>query len=173
VDGDWPLLSTTDLPIRAPRTGTIMTTKLSVARTPKVGGFIEIADDSDIIPWQFTDPDTKIKAASVFQLRTVPNEIKKQLEFDYTKVEFTRRGKQETFDWQGYVAECLDYCIVGWKGIKRQGEDLPCELEWKTKLPELVKADIIRLCVGRELGQLQSGVKPSQLPEVEADADPS
>lgn len=120
--------------------------------------FIEIASEDDLIPWQFVHPDTKERWDSVLHIRIVPNDLQRRLKDRFTKPDFRRGQKYEDFNWPLFMDECLDYAIVRWEGVKRKGEDLPCEREWKLRLPELVKAELIRLCIGRELGEIQAGL---------------
>lgn len=118
------------------------------------GNFIELVEDEDVLPWRFTDPTTKITYASEFQLRVVPNSLKRLWEKEHTDTSYTRRGKQEDFNWGPWVDQCLDYAIVGWDGVRRRGQELPCTPENKLKLPEIIRAEIVRLCVGKELGEI-------------------
>jgi hypothetical protein len=118
---------------------------------------IEIVQPNEVRKYQFVDPDTKVKYDSVFDIRVVPNDTQKRYRQEATTYEQTRRGREERFDWQGFVEKCLDYCIVNWTGVRHEGKELPCESVYKNMLPEIVKSEIVRLCVGRELGEIQAG----------------
>ena len=119
--------------------------------------FIEIVEDGDVRDWQYTNPENGQKFDSVFQLRIAPDDVQKIWKRKYTTKEFNRGVRNEVVDWVKYNQDALDYCIVGWEGVKREGVDLPCEREWKLRLPEMVKAEIIRLCIGKELGEIAVG----------------
>lgn len=134
--------------------------------------FLEIVTDDDVIRWQFTDPDTKQVYDSIFNLRVVPEALKRSWDKKFTEVEITRRGREEKLDTWAFIEQCLDYAIVSWENVQRQGVDLPCTREWKVRLPEVVKAAIIRLCVGKELGAAVERGVPG-LPSAEASAAPS
>jgi hypothetical protein len=129
----------------------------SLTETTTMGQMIEIVQPDDVRDYQFVDPDTKVKYDSVFQIRVVPNDEQKKMRKRATTFENTRRGREERFDWQSFVEECLDYAITGWKKVQMKGQDLPCERQYKSMLPEIVRAEIVRLCVGRELGEIQAG----------------
>ena len=116
--------------------------------------FIEVVEDGEVRDWQYTNPETGQQFDSVFHLRVAPDEIQKVWRKKYTTREFNRGQRVENVDWVKYNQDALDYCIVGWEGVRAKGTDLPCEREWKLRLPEMIKAEIIRLCVGKELGQV-------------------
>jgi hypothetical protein len=124
--------------------------------------FIEIVENNDIVGWQYVNPDTKQQYDSQFNLRVADKDVQKKWKKKYTRVEMSRSGRQEIVDWAGYNEDALDFCIVGWTGVRRKGVDLPCEREWKLLLPEMVKAEIIRLCIGKELGQAQADEQQSE-----------
>lgn len=118
------------------------------------GNFIELVEEEDVVPWQYKDTLTGQVFDSIFKLRVVPNSLKRAWEKDHTDVTFNRRGRQEDFNWGPWVDRCLDYAIVSWEGIMSKGQPLPCTSENKLKLPEVVRAEIVRLCVGKELGEI-------------------
>lgn len=114
--------------------------------------FISIVEDTDIVKWHFVDPDTRQEFESEFSLRTLPRELNKTLRKKHRRFETTRQGPQERFESSAYVDDVLDYAIVAWTGVRASGQDVACTREWKSRLPEVVKAEIIRLCAGAELG---------------------
>lgn len=124
------------------------------------GTFISIVEDNEQFTWQFRDPDTGVVWDSKFTLRTVPETLQKKWRKEFTKPEFRRGQRHEIMDATAFADRCLDYAIVGWADIKHptrtnpdgSKQDLPCTSEWKIRLPERVQAEIIRLCVGKELG---------------------
>lgn len=117
--------------------------------------FIEIADNDVVTPWQFKNPETGVTFASTFLLRVVPSDEQRRLRKRHTKYEFVRGARQENFDWAAFSDDCLDYAVVDWREVKQRGQDLPCERFYKLLLPEAVKQEITRLCLGKELGQVQ------------------
>lgn len=127
---------------------------------------IEVMEDDDVIDWQAQDPDTKEKFESRFKLRIVPNSVQKVFRKNRTKMEFTRQGRQENLDTTAYVEDCLDYAIVGWSGVFRRIRrpdktieriELECTRENKSRLPEFVRAQIVQMCVGKELAMMLAG----------------
>lgn len=114
---------------------------------------IEIADDADVIQWQYRNPETNEAFDSVFTLRVVPSAKQRELRRLHTKHLFIRGSRQEDFDWAKFNDDCIDFAIVDWRDVKRRGADVPCTRETKLQLPEMVKIEIIRLCLGRELGR--------------------
>jgi hypothetical protein len=138
------------------------------AETPKSSGrMIDVVEADEIIPWQAQDPDTKELYESRFQLRQLPKALREKYRKTCTRQEFTRRGREEVFDSSRYVDLCLDYAIVGWSGVNARIKDavtgemqrfpLECTQENKPKLPEFIKAEIVRMCVGQELGSILAG----------------
>lgn len=114
--------------------------------------FIRITDDGDVQTWQFKHPETGKVFDSVFKLRIVPSDLQRVLRRKYTKFEFVRGQRVENLDWAAFMDDCLDHAIVGWSHVKTNDVDVPCERRFKLLLPEAVKQEIIRLCVGKELG---------------------
>lgn len=114
--------------------------------------FIQITDDGDVQTWQFKHPETGRAYDSTFRLRIVPSDLQRVLRRKYTKFEFVRGQRNEVLDWAAFMDDCLDHAIVGWSDVKSKGIDIPCERRFKLLLPEAVKQEIIRLCVGKELG---------------------
>ncbi len=119
--------------------------------------FIRIVKDNTVTDWRFTDPDTKKTYETVFKLRPVPEDTQKKYRKAHTTFDRDRSGRHEVLDVTAYVNDCLNYGIVDWDVVQVRDEDtgkvieLPCEREWKISLPEVVKAGIIRFCVGREI----------------------
>ena len=66
---------------------------------------------------------------------------------------FVHGARTEDFDAFAFAADVLDVSIVNWRGVCAQGgEPLPCTRETKGLLPERVKAEVVRLCLGKEAG---------------------
>lgn len=135
------------------------------------GQFIEIVEEEDIVTFKPEGTDTQ------FKLRIVPDSLKRQWEKDHTAKKWTRRGREEEFNWGPFADQCLQYSIVSWSGVRRRGVEVPCSSETKLKLPESIKAEIIRLAVGKELGELLKHgpqmVQRDERDEQEGDEDPT
>jgi hypothetical protein len=128
--------------------------------TPMAGSgrqnlFIEIVDDSDVFPWQYTDRDG-IQYDTVFQLRLIPDSVDNQWRKELTKRKFEKGQPVEKLDNVEYVKRVLNMAVVNWDVLRLRTpsgvKDVPCELHYKLLLPELLKAAIVRVCVGKELG---------------------
>lgn len=132
----------------------------SVRRAPQ---YITIAEPDDTFPWQYTDPDTKDKLATVFHLRVVPEEVQKEFRKRHTKVVWDAGRRVEDIDWVAFTEDALDYAITHWEGLKAKGgRDLPCERPYKKLLPDRVQAEIVKLCVGKELGREAASSDPNR-----------
>lgn len=130
-----------------------------------MSNFITIVTPDKTFPWQYTDPDSKVKLDTVFTLRIVPDDYQKVVREDNTRKGWDAGRRTEETEWDEFTRECLDYAIVGWEGLKTRnaaGEqvDVPCEREYKFLLPERVKAEIIRLTVGKEAGRAIEESRP-------------
>lgn len=137
----------------------------AIAATEEVaatGSFITILEDPKaIFPWQYTDPDTGITAATVFQLRLIPDETNKAFRKRHITVSWKNGQRREDLDGDGYGDDLIDYAIVDWTDLyaARKNKDgqterfaVGCERRYKVGLPEKLKGEIIRLCLGKELG---------------------
>lgn len=133
---------------------------------------IEIVEDADVVSWQFIDPSTKQVFDSKFKLRVVTSSLQRELRRKYTKHEFVRGTRQENFDWAKFNDDCIDFAVVEWTEVKRKGVDIPCTRENKLLLPEMVKAEIIRLCLGKELGEIVAGEDEQPQDEMEGEQSP-
>lgn len=123
------------------------------------GNYITVAEDPTF-EFRFTDPDTRKQAESVFVLREVPDDVESVIRQRHTTHEYHRGRKQEDLDAEKYSADILDYAIVEWRevrGIKGgQPFALECNAANKVRLPEKVKSEIIRVCLGKEAGTLMA-----------------
>lgn len=122
-----------------------------------IGSMIEIVDDDDVREYQFQHPDTKVLYNSWFTLSVVPPSEQRRLRKKHTTFENTRSGRVENFDWQGFTDDCLDFAIKAWRGVCTKGVELLCARENKLRLPEIVRAELARLCIGKELGEIRAG----------------
>jgi hypothetical protein len=148
---------------------------------PEKGRFINIVEEDDVFDWQYSDPENGEKFATVFQLRTVPEDTQKAIRKRYTKRGMRRGQPTEEMD-NGRIAESLiDYAVVDWRDLMGRSPDpdnpgrtvetpVDCTTYSKGRLPEPIKIEVIRLCVGRELG---NALYANQIDENEDEDVPS
>ena len=125
-----------------------------------------LMDESSTFDWHYEDPETEeVFADTKFVLRMLPREESRRLEKLHTKKKRRRAGgpREEELDKYKFADDCLDYCIVGWEGVKGVAKkpdgsheeiDLPCERKYKMRLAESIKAEIGRRCFGRNANAL-------------------
>lgn len=122
--------------------------------------FITVVDTDGPFPWQPVDEESGKPYESAFQLRIVPDEVDKEIRKRFTRPVWEKKTRRmiDKLDEAAYIADLLDYAIVGWSNIKASstGRDLECTSEMKTRLPERWKSEIIRLCSGKEAGELSA-----------------
>ena len=120
--------------------------------------FITIVDTDDAFPWQPVDEESGKAYESSFELRIVPDDADKEIRKRHTRPTWEKKSRRmvDKLDDAAYIADILDYAIVGWSHIKASttGQDVPCSTEMKARLPEKWKAEILRLCSGKEAGEL-------------------
>lgn len=135
----------------------------SEASTSTSGSFITIIENPrDTLPWRYIDPDTGQKFDTEFELRLIPDDTNTIFRKRHTRTEWKNGQRREEVNGDGYGDDLIDYAIVGWQGmyaVNREGQrsEIPCERKYKVMLPEKIKAEVIRLCLGKELGQAISG----------------
>jgi hypothetical protein len=97
---------------------------------------------------------------STFQLRIVSDDTDAELRKTHTKQVWDKKQRRtvDKLNEGAYIVALLDYAIVGWSGIKdaRTGDDVACTAALKARLPEKVKAEILRLCAAKEAGDVVS-----------------
>ncbi len=138
------------------------------------GSFITIVTNtSKSFPWQFTDPDTGRKADTVFELRILGEDEVKRLREKYTERKWKRGVQTEHVNREAFAVACVNLAIVGWTNLKDQDRnDVPCTPEMKMYLPERLQAEVIRLCVGKELGNaLAEDTEEDAVPATEGQAE--
>lgn len=114
--------------------------------------YIEITKPEETFSHVVTAPDGT-PSKTVLTLRIVDDAVEKRLRRQATgKPVFERGQRHEPFDSHKFIASVLDYAITNWSGVRHQGQDLPCTLEFKLLLPEWLKTDVIRLCLAKEAG---------------------
>lgn len=120
--------------------------------------FIQIVPDDDAFEWQPLDEESGKPYDSTFSLRIVSDEIDKEIRKRHTRDRWEKKTRQmrPTLDDAAYITDILDHAIVGWAGIKnaKTGAELPCNADMKARLPERWKAEILRLCSGKEAGDV-------------------
>jgi hypothetical protein len=118
------------------------------------GNFIEIIGEDETFPWQYTSAGGR-KFDSKFVLRLVPDDAMTRFRKAATGKPKWKHGQKDVeIDWGKFTALQVDHAIVSWEGVRAKGAatDLPCEFKYKQLLPERIKAEIIRLCAGKEAG---------------------
>lgn len=122
---------------------------------------ITILED-ETFPYQYVDADTGVVFDTTFTLREVPEDVEQAARRKHTPRKWHRGRDVGELNWAAFSADMLDYAIVSWDklvGISRVNgvrveRDLPCVREHKARLPERVKADILRVALGRDAGQV-------------------
>ena len=143
--------------------------------------FIQIIDDPQAsFTFRPKDPDSGQVSETEFTLRLVPDEVQKSLRKQTESVEWRRGQRVVTNDDARWADLCVSYAITGWKHLYsvtvRDGKTVartlvPCEDKYKALLPEHVRIEIVRLCVGKEAGnRLEDPDAPSTTTAREADA---
>lgn len=120
--------------------------------------FITIVETDEAFPWQPIDEESGKPYESSFSLRIVPDDIDRDIRKKHTRPSFEKKTRRmvDKLDDASYIADVIDYAIVGWTGIKAAttGAELPCTADMKGRLPEKWKAEILRLCSGKEAGDV-------------------
>ena len=118
--------------------------------------FLQILEE-ETFRWQYRDPETNEQFGTIFLLREVPESVAKNLQRQHTKRKFTRGVPQEDVDFRAFTNDVLAYAVRGWEKLfsTKQTEIVFTE-ETKAstlpKLPEKVKAAIVKIVLGREAG---------------------
>lgn len=118
--------------------------------------YIEIVQPEETFDHVVALPDGT-PSNTVLSLRIVDDATEKRLRKAATgKPVFERGQRHEPFDSHKFIATVLDFAIVGWSGVRHQGRELPCTLEFKLLLPERVKTEVIRLCLAKEASDVEA-----------------
>ena len=123
-----------------------------------------LTNESGVFRWFYTDPESDQKFdQSEFMLRMLSRDVARRLEKKHTRRKRRRGTFEEELDKFGFADDCLDHCIVDWKGVKGlelkedgsyEESDLPCTRDYKLALGEGIKAEIARKCFGRNASTL-------------------
>jgi hypothetical protein len=120
--------------------------------------FITIVETDEAFDWTPVNEDTGEAYTSTFQLRLVTDEADQEIRKRHTRPVWDKKQRRtiDKLNEPAYVAEVVDHAIVGWTGIKAaaSGAELPCTSAMKARLPEKWKAEILRLCSGKEAGEV-------------------
>jgi len=126
---------------------------------------IVIVDADETFPWRWDDlPGT------LFTLRIVDDDKHTQLRRENTKIKTDRTGRHEVTDWNAVGEASLLHAIVGIGGLKRRVREATVDVDFdaldyaaqsriKALLPERCKAEILRICVGKEAGEAAAAEK--------------
>lgn len=126
--------------------------------------FIQIVDPTDTFTWRPYDERTAQHSDTVFTLRLVPDSVQDALRKKHTAPDTFKRGRRIVGEvaFGAFTDACLDYAIVDWTDLyavrlNHLGEVasrtlMPCTSDAKKALPEWVRAEIVRLCIGKEAG---------------------
>lgn len=115
--------------------------------------YIEIVQAEDTFAHTVPLADGTL-SKTVLTLRIVDDATEKKLRKAATgKAQWDRGQRFEPFDAHKFINSVIDYAIVGWDGVRAKGADLPCTPEIKLLLPERVKTDVIRLCLGKDASE--------------------
>lgn len=122
--------------------------------------FIKIMDTDDAFDWTPVNEESGKPYDSSFQLKIVTDDADKALRKKHTRQVFDKNSRRmvDKLDEASYIIDVLDAAIVGWTGITSAttGAVLACTKDLKGRLPERWKADILRLCAGKEAGDVVS-----------------
>jgi hypothetical protein len=116
-----------------------------------MGDYVEIVDAGETFDYT-PAPNT------TFKLRIVPDDVEKRLRKAATSHEWDKGQRVQSFDGHKFAGEILAYAIISWSGVRkvrivdgeRKHEDLERTKENILLLPESLKSDITRLCLGKE-----------------------
>lgn len=104
--------------------------------------FVEIVEENETFRLDIGE--------SYFDLRRFDSAIYRRIEKKHTTRKKNYRTGEMIVDTDDYAvnADLLDYMVTGWGGIKSPvtGEDVPCEMANKLKLPGSVKIKITEAC---------------------------
>jgi hypothetical protein len=128
--------------------------------------FIKIVQSDEPFEWTPVDEKTGTKYSSTFTLRIVTDDVEKEIRKKYTTKWWDKGRRVEEFDSLSHVIAVLDYAIVSWRGVQgaEDDQDLPCTSALKAKLPEKWRTEIVRLCSGKEAGDVVSQAAQEKKP---------
>ena len=130
-------------------------------------GYLTIVDSNDVFPHTFEAfPATK------FSLRVVDDDTYDRIRKQNTTRKLERGVMNDVTDWKTTTEQLMDHAIVDVDDLRiiRGGErklvklsalERAEQLKFKGLLPEAVKQEITRLCIGKEMGQEAAEEKKS------------
>jgi hypothetical protein len=130
------------------------------------GQFLTIVEDDATFPFTWEE-----FAHTSFTLRNVPDDLHKIIRRKYTKTKYERNQPREITDWNEVAEASLAHAVVAITGLRRRVKksnehpDGTAAVQWEDLdtttrdrylqlLPERCKAEILRICVGKEAGEL-------------------
>ena len=111
------------------------------------GGYIEILSADDTFEF-------KPAENTVLNLRIIDDDTEKRFRKECTRKNWERHTRVEDFDSHEFIAKCIDYGIVSWKGVRRKGVEQDCTRENKLLLPEWLKLEVQKACLGKQGGAM-------------------
>ena len=127
--------------------------------------FIKIVDEGTPFPWHYVDENGNA-FDTIFTIRTLPKAKRQEFDKQFSKRKWTRGVERVKVDRDGFADACLDYSIVDWDrlvmitmnpdGTQKEVE-VPCETRYKRLLPELLKASLTMVTVGRDVSEAFGG----------------
>ena len=119
------------------------------------GQFLTIIEpNAEPFDWRFYDDERDLTYDTVFVLRALTESEQEELRRKHTTRQFNKktRGYEDNTNWTGYTTDALDLGIMDWRDLQNKaGQDVPCTREMKRALPSRVRAEILRVVLGREV----------------------
>ena len=118
-------------------------------------GFIQIVTEHEPFSWT-PEAEDGSKTQATLMLQVLSDDDLAGLRKKHTRMLFKHGERVNDFDSFGFASDVMDQAIVSWTGVYRAGtgQPLTCDRKAKTKLPDRLKVEILRLCAGREAGRL-------------------
>lgn len=136
--------------------------------------FLEIVRDNATFRWS-----PAARSDTVFTLRKMTAEERRQLKKKYTSFRNWRGTREEVLDGEALTADALDAVIVDWTGVYLTEDTdggptrtpLDCTRENKLQMPEWVKSQVIQMCLGGDVSEVFGDAPadpPSPSPSISA-----
>lgn len=97
--------------------------------------------DSDLAGVTDGDPGT------TYTVRQITTRMNRELSKKHTKAKFDQKTRQreDALDSEAFIDDMLDHSLVAWKGIQVDGNDVPCERDYKLMLDVTRKSALVSL----------------------------
>lgn len=142
----------------------------------RAGQYLTIIEDGDTFPFTWAG-----FLHTHFTLRLVPDSLHKVIRRKHTTTKWERNQRVELVDWTAVAEDCLAHAVVRIDGLRRRVQrttgapavgDGTEAIQWDSLdparrgtylalLPETLKAEIMRICVGKEAGELDPNASPT------------